>query len=151
MSLYYIAQINIALAKDEMNTETMQGFVSRLDEINADADRAEGFIWRLQTEEGDSTAIRVFDESLLLVNMSVWENVDAMKNFVYKSSHVELIRDRQAWFKKYVDAQQALWWIPKGHTPSIEEAKEKLDLIQKNGPSQEAFHFGKLFPVPVSF
>ena len=147
MTAYHIAQINIALAKKEMDSEVMKGFVSRLDEINEQADTAKGFVWRLQTEEGDSTAIRVFDEPLLLVNMSVWESIDALKDFVYKSAHVELIRDRQAWFHKYIDSHQALWWIPAGSIPTIEEAKEKLEHIQKQGPTQEAFHFGKVFPV----
>ncbi len=148
MAEYHLAQINIALAKAEMDTEIMEGFVSRLDEVNETADNAEGFVWRLQTEDGDSTAIRVFDKPLLLVNMSVWKNVDALKNFVYKSAHVELIRDRHAWFHKFVDAHQALWWIPAGHIPTIEEAKDKLETIQKHGPTPSAFHFGKPFPKP---
>ncbi len=148
MAKYHLAQINIALAKAEMDIEIMEGFVSRLDEINETADKAEGFVWRLQSEDGDSTAIRVFDKPLLLVNMSVWENVDALKNFVYKSAHVELIRDRQAWFHKFVDAHQALWWIPSGHIPTIEEAKEKLETIQKHGSTAASFHFGKPFPKP---
>jgi len=148
MAKYNLAQINIALAKSEMDTEIMEGFVSRLDEINKTADNAEGFVWRLQTEDGDSTAIRVFDEPLLLVNMSVWENIEALKDFVYKSAHVELIRDRQGWFHKYIDAHQALWWIPVGHIPTIEEAKKKLETIQKQGPTASAFHFGKPFPIP---
>jgi hypothetical protein len=143
-----LAQINIALAKAEMNSEIMDGFVSRLDEINETAAKAEDFVWRLQSEEGDSTAIRVFDKPLLLVNMSVWKSIDALKNFVYKSAHVELIRDRQAWFHKYVEAHQALWWVPAGHIPTIEEAKEKLEAIQKQGPTSSAFHFGKPFNRP---
>jgi len=148
MTKYHLAQINIALAKAEMDTEIMEGFVSRLDEINNTADNAEGFIWRLQSEEGDATAIRVFDEPLLLVNMSVWDSIKALKNFVYKSAHVELIRDRQAWFHKFVDAHQALWWVSVGHIPTVEEAKEKLEYIQKHGPSASAFHFGKTFSIP---
>jgi len=148
MTKYNLAQINIALAKAEMDTDIMEGFVSRLDEINETADNAEGFVWRLQSEDGDSTAIRVFDEPLLLVNMSVWESIDALKSFVYTSAHVELIRDRQAWFHKFVDAHQAMWWIPVGHIPTIEEAKEKLDHIQKHGPTLLSFHFGKPFPMP---
>jgi hypothetical protein len=148
MAKYHLAQINIALAKAEMDTEIMEGFVSRLDEINETADKAEGFVWRLQTEDGDSTAIRVFDEPLLLVNMSVWKSIDALKNFVYKSAHVELIRDRQSWFHKYIDAHQALWWIPAGHIPTIEEAKEKLETIKKHGPTLSAFHYGKIFSMP---
>jgi len=148
MAKYHLAQVNIALAKGEMDTELMNGFVSRLDEINAMADNAEGFVWRLQTDDGDSTAIRIFDKPLLLVNMSVWESVDTLKNFVYTSAHVELIRDRQAWFHKFVDAHQALWWIPVGHIPTTEEAKEKLEYIQENGSSPLAFHFGKPFSRP---
>ena len=148
MAKYHLAQVNIALAKGEMDTELMNGFVSRLDEINAMADNAEGFVWRLQTDDGDSTAIRIFDKPLLLVNMSVWESVDTLKNFVYTSAHVELIRDRQAWFHKFVDAHQALWWIPFGHIPTTEEAKEKLEYIQENGSSPLAFHFGKPFSMP---
>lgn len=148
MAKYHLAQVNIALAKGEMDTELMNGFVSRLDEINEKADKAEGFIWRLQTDDGDSTAIRVFDKPLLLVNMSVWESIDTLKNFVYTSAHVELIRDRQAWFHKFVDAHQALWWIPQGHIPTTEEAKEKLEYIQKHGSTAKAFHFGKPFPMP---
>ncbi len=148
MAKYHLAQVNIALAKGEMDTELMNGFVSRLDEINEMADTAEGFVWRLQTDDGDSTGIRIFDKPLLLVNMSVWESIDTLKNFVYTSAHVELIRDRQAWFHKFIDAHQALWWVPAGHIPTTEEAKEKLEYIQKHGSTVAAFHFGKPFSMP---
>lgn len=146
MKKYQLAQINVAQAKAEINTATMHGFVSRLDEINAIADSSEGFVWRLQSKEGDSTSIRVFEDSLLLVNMSVWENIETLRNYVYKSLHVEMIRDREAWFNKSATAHQAMWWIPAGHIPTTEEAKEKLEYIQLHGPSQEAFTFGKPFP-----
>ena len=127
MSNKYLAQINIALAKAEMDNDIMSDFVARLNEINALSDGASGFVWRLQSEEGDSTAIRVFDNPLLLVNISVWEDLASLKNFVYKSAHAELIRDRDAWFKKSLTAHQALWWIEKDHIPTVEEAKEKLE------------------------
>jgi hypothetical protein len=123
----------------------MKGFIDRLDEINGIADNSPGFIWRLQTEEGDATAIQAFDDPLLLVNLSVWEDVDSLKSFVYKSLHVELIQDRDAWFKKMQESHQALWWISKGHIPSVEEAKEKLGYLQANGPSEVAFTFSKSF------
>ena len=144
-SNYQIAQINIAKAVDDMDNETMSGFVARLDEINSLADKADGFVWRLQTEDGDSTAIRVFDDPLLIINISVWESIEALKSFVYRTVHVELIQDREAWFSKMASAHQALWWIPKGHIPSIEEAKEKLDYFNKNGTTEKAFSFGKPF------
>ena len=145
---YQLAQVNTAQAKAEMDTDTMHGFMSRLDEINAIADKADGFVWRLQSDDGDATSIRVFDDPLLLVNISVWEDIDSLKNYVYKSLHVELIRDREAWFNKMGAMHQALWWIPAGHIPSTQEAKEKLELLRENGPSQEAFTFGKAFQKP---
>lgn len=148
MSKYHLAQINIAYALGEMDSEIMEGFVSRLDEINAIADKSEGFVWRLQDEEGDSTSIRVFDDPMILVNMSVWEDVKYLKNFVYKSAHVEMIRDRDAWFKKMPTAHQALWWIPTGKIPTVDEGKEKLRLLEENGPTEMAFTFGKTFPSP---
>ncbi len=145
MNNCHLAQINIALARAQMDSETMSGFVDRLNEINALADRSPGFIWRLQTEEGDSTSIRVFDNPLMLVNMSVWEDLESLKRYVYESAHLELIKSRKAWFDKLPGAHQALWWVPKGHIPSIEEGKSKLDCISQNGPSREAFNFAKHF------
>jgi len=123
----------------------MKGFVERLDEINSLADKSEGFIWRLQGDEGNATTINAFDDPLLLVNMSVWKNLESLKNYVYKSIHVELIRDRDAWFNKMVNAHQALWWIQAGHIPSVSEGKEKLKYLQKHGLSKTAFTFSKSF------
>ena len=132
-----------------MESELMRGFVSRLDEINALAESAEGFIWRLQEDSGSATAIRVFDDPLLLINMSVWANLEALKHYVYKSLHVELIKDREVWFNKMGESHQALWWIPAGHIPSTEEARKKLEYIRKNGPSADAFTFAKPYPTPM--
>ncbi len=149
MASFHIAQVNVAQAKADMESELMQGFVSRLDEINALADRADGFIWRLQEDSGSATAIRVFDDPLLLINMSVWADLEALKHYVYKSLHVELIKDREAWFNKMGESHQALWWISAGHIPSPEEARKKLEYIRKNGPSAQAFTFAKPYPMPM--
>ena len=149
MASFHIAQVNVAQAKADMESELMRGFVSRLDEINALADRADGFIWRLQEDSGSATAIRVFDDPLLLINMSVWANLEALKHYVYKSLHVELIKDREAWFNKMGESHQALWWISAGHIPSPEEARKKLEYIRKNGSSAEAFTFAKPYPMPM--
>lgn len=145
MNETHLAQINIARAQAAMDTDLMSGFADRLDEINALADDASGFVWRLQTENGDATSLQVFDDPLLLINMSVWTSVDALKHFVYQSLHVDLIRDRDAWFNKMLNAHQALWWIPAGHTPSIQEGKDKLLHLQEHGPSKVAFTFAKPF------
>lgn len=140
--------MNIAKSRATPDSVIMKGFIDRLDEINRLADSSPGFIWRLQTEEGDATTIQAFDDPLLLVNMSVWEDIESLKSFVYRSLHVELIQDRDAWFEKLREAHQALWWVPEGHLPSVDEAKEKLGCLQANGPSEAAFTFSKIFTPP---
>jgi hypothetical protein len=145
MVQHHLAQINIAKAKDDMNSITMKGFVDRLNEINSLADNSLGFIWRLQTEEGDATSIQVFDDPRLILNMSVWENIESLRNYVYKSIHVELIRDRNEWFHKMVQTHQALWYIPAGHIPTVEEGKAKLLYLEEHGSSEFAFTFAKPF------
>ncbi len=146
MSIYQLAQINIAQAKYPLESEEMSGFTNRLDEINAIADIAEGFVWRLQTEEGDATTLRVFPDPSLIVNLSVWENIDTLQNFIYKSMHIELMQSKKNWFNKIEHASLALWWVPQGHIPTVDEAKEKLVLIDKNGSTPKAFTFAKPFP-----
>jgi hypothetical protein len=143
MSNYHLAQLNIAKAKDEMNSATMKGFVDRLDEINSLADRSPGFIWRLQTEEGDATSIKIFNDPSLIVNMSVWENIESLKNYVYKSVHIELIRSRNEWFHKMDRLHQVLWYVPIGHKPSVEEAEAKLLYLEQHGSTENAFTFAK--------
>lgn len=141
MTDFYLAQINIAKAKEAIDSPTMKGFVDQIDKINVLAEQAEGFIWRLQGYDGDATSINAFDDPNLIINMSVWVDIESLKTYVYKTAHVELIRDRAEWFSKIDKVQQALWWIPKGDIPSIEEGKSKLALLEKNGPSQNAFTF----------
>ena len=147
MSKYQLAQINIAQAKYSLESQEMSGFTNRLDEINTIADKAEGFVWRLQTEEGDATTLRVFPDPALIVNLSVWENLEALQNFIYKSMHIELMQSKKSWFNKIEQASLALWWVPQGHIPTVDEAKEKLVLIDENGSSLKAFTFAKPFPV----
>lgn len=146
MKKFQLAQINIAQGKAPLDSDIMKGFVDRIDEINQLAEVSPGFIWRLKSDEGYATNIQAFDDPSMLVNMSVWESIESLKNYVYKSVHVELVRDRDAWFSKMKNVHQVLWWIPAGHIPSIEEGKEKLHHLQENGPSQVAFTFAKNFP-----
>ena len=115
MNAYHLAQVNVALARAEMTSEIMSGFVSRLDEINRLAENSKGFVWRLIGDGSDATSIRVFENPLLLVNLSIWEDLESLKIYAYKSAHVELIRDRDAWFHKLPEAHQALWWVAAGH------------------------------------
>ncbi len=148
MAAYHLAQINIAQAKDQMDSEVMKGFAERLDEINALAEASPGFIWRLQDESGNASEIQVFDDPLLLINMSVWQDIDSLKHYVYRSAHVDLLRDRDAWFDKTVQAHQALWWVPEGHIPSEREGVERLQQLQQQGPTAAAFTFARPQPAP---
>lgn len=148
MAQYHLAQINIAQARDEMTSDVMRGFASRLDEINLLAEQSPGFVWRLQTEAGDATSIQAYDDPLLIVNMSVWRDLESLKQFVYRSIHVDLIRDRDAWFHKIPQMHQALWWVPVGHTPDVEEGKAVLAQLEAKGASEAAFTFAKAFPAP---
>jgi hypothetical protein len=148
---YHLAQVNIGRIKAPLDSEAMSGFVSRLDEINALADQSEGFVWRLQTNEGNATYLRPYDDDQILLNMSVWESVEALRNYVFKSAHAELLRQRHSWFEKFSSVYAALWWVPVSHIPGVDEAKKRIDYLEKNGPSQFAFTFKSVFPPDEEF
>jgi hypothetical protein len=145
MKNFHLAQLNIAEAKAPMEDEVMKGFFDRLDEINMVAEESPGFVWRLQTEDGNATSIQAFDNLLMLVNMSIWEDVEALKSFVYKTVHVELLQDRDAWFIKMVKIHQVLWWVPAGCVPTLDEASARLELLNEKGPGPDAFTFARSF------
>ena len=143
---FHLAQINIARARDAMDTPTMAGFAAMLEPINALADGTPGFVWRLQDESGDATAIRPYDDERIMVNMSVWQSIEALREFVYRSPHVEVFRGRRAWFEKFESIYLALWWVPAGHIPTVDEAKDRLDHLDAHGPTPHAFTFKHPFP-----
>lgn len=150
MTEYHLAQVNIARLLAPLDSPQLAGFVNRLEEVNAIADRAAGFIWRLQTEDGDATALRPYDDDRILVNLSVWEDLTALNDYVYRSAHVEVMRQRREWFEKMADAFMALWWIPAGHRPSVAEARERLEHLRANGVTPYAFTFRQSFPSPAA-
>lgn len=137
----HLAQLNVARLVAPIDSPTLAGFVAELEPINAEADAAHGFVWRLQTDEGDATSIRAFDDDNMMVNMSVWQDVQSLKSFVYRTRHVEIYKERAAWFEKMDELYQVLWWVEEGHIPSIEEAVGKLEHLRAHGPSVEAFTF----------
>lgn len=145
---HHLAQINIALMKFPDDDPRMAGFMDGLDKINAVADASPGFVWRLQTDDGNATSIRVFDDDMLLVNLSVWEDVERFKAFTYKSDHAPFLRRRAEWFKKMDAPHLAMWWVPVGHIPSTDQAKEKLEALEANGPGPDVFTFRSLQPPP---
>lgn len=147
-SKYHIAQVNIATGRASLEDPVMQGFVDRLEPLNALADTSPGFVWRLQTEDGDATAIQVFENPLIIFNLTVWESVEALEAFVYKTDHVEAVKKRMQWFEKPTRAPFTLWWIPAGHIPDEHEAKDRLEMLWRDGPSSQAFTFRHRFPAP---
>jgi hypothetical protein len=150
MSAYELAQLNIGTIKAPMDSPIMAGFASNLDRINALAEATPGFVWRLQTDEGDATSIRPFDNENMLVNMSVWRDLESLNQYVYNSAHVELMRRRREWFERMNEAFLVLWWVPSGHRPSVAEAILRLELLRAKGPTPEAFTFRNAFPPPES-
>ena len=145
---WHIAQMNVGTVRYPTDDPRMDGFMHRLDEINALADKSEGFVWRLQSDSGNATDIESGRGMDYLVNMSVWESVDALFGFVYRTTHRELMLDRRQWFMRPRGAYQVLWWIPAGHTPTVEEGLSRLDKLQELGPSEQAFSFQSKFPPP---
>ena len=143
-----LAQLNVGLMKGPRDSPVMAEFVASLDRINAIADASPGFVWRLQTEEGDATAIRPCTDANVIVNLSVWQDLESLRRYVYESEHLQLVRRRKEWFERMDQAFQVLWWVPKGHRPTVEEAMERLELLRRIGPSAEAFDFR--YPHPVS-
>jgi len=151
MSKLHLAQVNIARMKAPLEDPVMAGFVARLDEINALADSSPGFVWRLQSSGGNATYLRPYDDDRILFNMSVWESIEHLKRYVYYTAHVEVFRNRQAWFEKFGGAYVALWWLPQGHTPGIDEAKQRLAHLEAHGPTQFAFTFKRPFEPDEAF
>jgi len=148
MSRYHLAQLNVGIIKASLESPVMADFVNNLDRINALAEASPGFVWRLQTEEGNATALRPTEDESFLVNMSVWEDADSLSRFVFKSAHVEIMRRRREWFERMVEAYLVLWWVPKGHVPTVDEALARLARVREHGPTPEAFTFRTAFPPP---
>ena len=151
MKKYQIAQVNIGRIQAPTDHPTMAGFMTRLDEINALADTSPGFVWRLQTGEGNATYFRPYDDDRILINMSVWENIEALSHYVYHTAHAELLRHRHEWFEKFAGVYLALWWVPAGHRPGIDEAKKRLAHLEQHGPSEFAFTFKTIFQPSENF
>jgi hypothetical protein len=143
-----LAQINIGRLLAPTDAPETAGFMEALAPINALADASPGFLWRLQTEDGDATAIRPYPDDLMIVNMSTWASLEALADFVYGAPHRAIMVQRRQWFEKFESVYLALWWVPAGHIPSIDEAKERLALLEADGPTPGAFTFRQPFPPP---
>jgi hypothetical protein len=146
---YQLAQINIARLVAPLDDPKIAGFVEELDSINALAERSPGFVWRLKSSTGNATDIPFDGDPLTIVNMSVWESVESLRDFTYTSRHVEVFRQRAAWFEKPVKAHSCLWWVPAGHEPTLNEGRERLEHYQAQGPTPYAFWFPSAYAAPA--
>lgn len=147
MSDYQLAQLNVAVLKAPLDSPELKDFVDNLDRINALAEQSEGYVWRLKGDGNDATSLRPLGDNVL-VNMSVWRDVSALRDYVYQTVHVEIMRRRREWFARMGDAYLALWWVPRGHEPTVAEAVARLQHLREHGPTAEAFTFGEAFSAP---
>jgi hypothetical protein len=148
LSSWHLAQVNIARTVAPLESPVMAGFVAKIEEFNALADRSPGFVWRFQGESGNATYLRPYADERIIFNLSVWQSPDALKAYVYRTGHADLVRQRQQWFEHSEQAVFALWWIPAGQLPTVDEAKARLEHLRTHGPTAHAFTFRQPFPQP---
>ena len=141
-----LAQINTGRLIAPVDDPKIAEFVAQLDPVNALADTAPGFVWRLQSSSGNATDIVYNDHPFVIVNMSVWESVEALRDFVYQSKHLDLLRGRAKWFEKMEKPHYCLWWIPSTHIPTVAEGRERLEHYQQHEATPFSFWFSKLYP-----
>lgn len=146
MTAFHLAQVNVARLAAPLDSPRLADFVANLEPINATADASAGFVWRLQTEAGDATALRILDDDWLIVNMSVWESLEALRDYVYRSPHADVLRRKLEWFDKMVEAHVALWWIEAGTLPTLSDAQERLLRLRADGPTPDVFTLKKSYP-----
>jgi hypothetical protein len=144
----HLAQVNVARLRHPIDHPATANFVAGLAPVNAVADVSPGFVWRLQTDAGNATELRPYNDDTILLNMSVWESVAHLNAYVYRSAHAEVLKQRRQWFANFGRPIAALWWIPAGHIPTVPEAVERLAALQEHGPSPYAFDFRNAFEPP---
>ena len=142
---FHLCQANVGLMKAPLDSPLMQEFKDNLEPINALADRSPGFVWRLQTETGDATSIQLFDNPLIIYNMSVWESTEALFDYTYHSDHTKFMANRSKWFSPYPMSYLVLWWIEAGQLPERSEGKHRLEYLDQHGPSSYAFTLKQVF------
>lgn len=120
-----------------------------MEPLNTLADDSPGFVWRLQSDTGDATSIQVYEDPMILINLSVWENLETLKAYTYRSDHATIMKRRREWFAKIKSATVALWWIESGSLPTAEEARQRLACLDQHGPTPFAFTFKTPFDAPV--
>jgi len=147
---FHLAQVNIGRLLAPIDDPLIAEFVAQLDAVNALADASPGFVWRLKDESGNATTIPAFDDPRMIINMSVWKSFEALRDYVYRSDHTKVLTRRRDWFEKLDRPHLALWWVPAGTLPTVEDAKRRLLILAEHGPTPDAFTFRDRFPAPVA-
>ena len=147
----HLAQLNISrMLAPDIDHPIMADFVAQLEVINELAERSDGFVWRLKGDGNNATDLRPFDDGRIIVNLSVWQSLETLTAFVFKSMHTAVMKDRRKWFEKPEQMMTVLWWVPAGHVPTVEEAKERLEYLNANGSNSLAFTFRDAWPKPAT-
>ena len=141
----HLAQVNVARLRAPLDAPEIADFVAGLDPVNALAEAAPGFVWRLQDEGGNATSIPYDPDPLLIVNLSVWEGVEALRAFVYSGPHLDFLKRRREWFTRLATPYTAMWWVPVGERPTPEDARHRLLQLEAHGPTAGAFTFAHPF------
>src|ERR1700745_4292624 len=146
--LWHLAQYNIARMRALLDDPSMAEFLANLHRLNSLADGSPGFVWRHQEQDGTSTSVRVRNDERIIINLSVWDSVEALFEFTYRSEHVEFYRRRRDWFEHIEQPYLVLWWVPAGSLPKVDEAEARLDHLITHGSTPYAFTFKQRFPPP---
>jgi Domain of unknown function (DUF3291) len=147
---FELAQVNIARLRAPLDSPVLADFVAALDPVNEVADGSDGFVWRLQSDSGDATDVPVFDDSWLIINLTVWRDKASLESFMYAGLHRVMLRRRREWFEHPFEAMTALWWVPAGHRPTVAEAEQRLVHLRTHGPAPYAFTLRASFPPPAA-
>lgn len=150
MSDWHLVEMNVGTTLYPLDDPRIAGFVNKLDEVNALAEAAPGFVWRLQSQSGNATDIKTSDDPNFIVNMSVWSSIESLFDFVYKTAHRTVMVQRREWFSPSKGAYMVVWWVPAGTVPTVDEGLARLAELEANGPTARAFTFRQKFPPPDS-
>ncbi len=144
-SSFHLAQVNVARARAPLSSPVMEGFTSAIEAMNRHAESSPGFVWRLKgSPEADAETIRLFEDPLLLVTLSVWESPEALRAFAYEGAHGTFFRRREEWFQSMNTPNYALWWISAAELPTLADAHQRLSHLAAHGPTPTAFGFAHL-------
>jgi Domain of unknown function (DUF3291) len=140
----HLAELNIGRLLHPLDDPRIADFANNLELVNGIADRSEGFVWRLKGDAGNATSMQAFDDPRIIINISLWDSVEALERYVWQTVHKRFYGRRHEWFDRFEGPYFVMWWVPSGHRPTVQEALERLQSLKDNGPSDFAFGWESL-------